>query len=124
VIDTHPSPRVHNHTNGRVFLRVLDRDQPLNADETMRVAFGKGQASYEAQLMSGATLEAVDQYLVREYARLRGLDQPVERILTGLNLLVGDTLTIATTASPAHPSRCASSMTGWKLKAQAACQGS
>jgi len=95
VIDTTPSPRVHNHTNGRVFLRVLDRDQPLNADETMRVAFGKGQASYETQPVSGATLEAVDQDLVREYARLRSLDQPVERILTGLNLLVSDTLTIA-----------------------------
>lgn len=95
VIDTPPSPRVHNHTNGRVFLRVLDRDQPLNADETMRVAFGKGQASYEAQPVRGATLEAVDHDLVREYARLRGLDQPVERILTGLNLLVDDTLTIA-----------------------------
>lgn len=95
MIDTPPSPRVHNHTNGRVFLRVLDRDQPLNADETMRVAFGKGQASYEAQPVRGATLEAVDQDLVREYARLRGLDQPVERILTGLNLLVDDTLTIA-----------------------------
>jgi ATP-dependent DNA helicase RecG len=95
VIDTPPSPRVHNHTNGRVFLRVLDRDQPLNADETMRVAFGKGQASYEAQPVRGATLEAVDHDLVREYARLRGLEQPIERILTGLNLLVDDTLTIA-----------------------------
>lgn len=95
VIDTPPSPRVHNHANGRVFLRVLDRDQPLNADETMRVAFGKGQASYEAQPVRGATLEAVDHGLVREHARLRGLDQPVERILTGLNLLMDDTLTIA-----------------------------
>lgn len=95
VIDTPPSPRVHNHTNGRVFLRVLDRDQPLNADETMRVAFGKGQASYETQPVRGATLEAVDHNLVREYARLRDLKQPVERILAGLNLLVDDTLTIA-----------------------------
>ncbi len=95
VIDIPPSPRVHNHTNGRVFLRVLDRDQPLNADETMRVAFAKGQASYESQLVRGATLEAVDHELVKEYARLRGLDQPVERLLTGLNLMVDGILTVA-----------------------------
>lgn len=95
VLDVPSSPHVHNHNNGRVFLRVLDRDQPLNADETLRVAFAKGQASFETQLMRGATLEAVDQDLVREYARLRSLDQPVERILTGLNLLVDGTLTVA-----------------------------
>jgi ATP-dependent DNA helicase RecG len=40
-------------------------------------------------------LEDVDQALVMEYARLRGLDQPAERILRGLNLLVEDTLTVA-----------------------------
>jgi ATP-dependent DNA helicase RecG len=45
--------------------------------------------------MRGATLEDVDQELVQEYARLRGLDQPMERLLRGLNLLAGDTLTVA-----------------------------
>lgn len=95
VIDTSPSPRVHNYTYSRVFLRVLDRDQPLNANETMRVAYGKGQASYEVQPVRGVNLDAVDQDLVWEYARLRGLDQPVERILTSLNLAVDDMLTIA-----------------------------
>jgi len=95
VIDVPVSSRVHNHNNGRVYLRVLDRDQPLSADETLRVAFAKGQASYETQPVRGATLEDVDQGLVEEYARLRGLDQPVERILRGLNLLIEDTLTVA-----------------------------
>jgi len=95
VLDVPASPRVHNHTNGRVYLRVLDRDQPLNADETLRVAYAKGQASYESQPVRGATLEDVDQNLVAEYARLRGLDQPLERILRGLNLLIEDTLTVA-----------------------------
>lgn len=65
------------NNNGRVFLRVLDRDQPLNTNETLRVAFAKGQASFETQLMRGATLEAVDQDLGHEYAYLRGLDQPI-----------------------------------------------
>ncbi len=95
VIDVPVSSRVHNHNNGRVYLRVLDRNQPLSADETLRVAFAKGQASYETQPVRGATLENVDQCLVEEYARLRGLDQPVERILRGLNLLIEDTLTVA-----------------------------
>ncbi|MDH7485356.1 MAG: ATP-binding protein [Anaerolineae bacterium] len=95
VVDVPVSTRVHSHTNGRVYLRVLDRDQPLSADETLRVAFAKGQASYETQPVRGATLEDVDQELVEEYARLRGLDQPAERILRGLNLLVEDTLTVA-----------------------------
>lgn len=95
LLDVPVSPRVHNHTNGRVYLRVLDRDQPLDADETLRVAFAKGQASYEAQPVRGATLEAVDQELVAEYARRRELDQPAERLLRGLNLLVEDTLTVA-----------------------------
>lgn len=95
VIDVPVSSRVHNHNNGRVYLRVLDRNQPLSADETLRVAFAKGQASYETQPVRGATLENVDQGLVEEYARLRGLDQPVERILRGLNLLIEDTLTVA-----------------------------
>jgi ATP-dependent DNA helicase RecG len=89
------SSRVHNHNNGRVYLRVLDRDQPLSADETLRLAFAKGQASYETQPVRGATLEDVDQDLIQEYARLRGLDQPTERLLRGLNLLVEDTLTVA-----------------------------
>jgi len=95
LIEVPVSPRVHNHTNGRVYLRVLDRDQPLDADETLRVAFAKGQASYEIQPVRGATLDEVDQDLVAEYARLRGLDQPAERLLRGLNLLVEDTLTVA-----------------------------
>jgi ATP-dependent DNA helicase RecG len=95
VIDVPVSARVHNHNNGRVYLRVLDRDQPLSADETLRVAFAKGQASYETQPVRGATLEDVDQDLIQEYARLRGLDQPTERLLRGLNLLVEDTLTVA-----------------------------
>jgi ATP-dependent DNA helicase RecG len=95
VIDVPVSTRVHNHNNGRGYLRVLDRDQPLSADETLRVAFAKGQASYETQPVRGATLEEVDQDLVKEYARLRGLDQPAEHILHGLNLLVEDTLTVA-----------------------------
>lgn len=95
VIDVPVSPRVHNHTNGRVYLRVLDRDQPLSADETLRVAFAKGQASYETQPVRGATLEEVDQDLVQEYAQLRSLDQPTERLLRGLNLLAEDTLTAA-----------------------------
>ena len=95
VIDVPVSTRVHNHSNGRVYLRVLDRDQPLSADETLRVAFAKGQASYEIQPVRGATLEDVDQDLIQEYARLRGLDQPTERLLRGLNLLVEDTLTVA-----------------------------
>jgi len=95
LLDVPVSPRVHNHTNGRVYLRVLDRDQPLDADETLRVAFAKGQASYEAQPVRGATLEEVDQELVAEYARRRELDQPAERLLRGLNLLIEDTLTVA-----------------------------
>lgn len=95
VVDVPVSSRVHNHNNGRVYLRVLDRDQPLSADETLRVAFAKGQASYEAQPVRGATLEDVDRDLVEEYARLRGLAQPAERILRGLNLLVEDTLSVA-----------------------------
>ena len=95
IIDVPVSPRIHSHNNGRVYLRVLDRDQPLSADETLRVAFAKGQASYETQPVRGATLEDVDLNLVEEYARLRGLEQPTERILRGLNLLVEDTLTVA-----------------------------
>jgi ATP-dependent DNA helicase RecG len=95
VIDVPVSARVHSHNNGRGYLRVLDRDQPLSADETLRVAFAKGQASYETQPVRGATLEDVDQDLIQEYARLRGLDQPTERLLRGLNLLVEDTLTVA-----------------------------
>jgi ATP-dependent DNA helicase RecG len=95
IVDVPVSARVHSHNNGRVYLRVLDRDQPLSADETLRVAFAKGQASYETQPVRGATLEEVDQDLIQEYARLRGLDQPAERLLRGLNLLVEDTLTVA-----------------------------
>jgi ATP-dependent DNA helicase RecG len=95
VVDVPVSSRVHNHTNGRVYLRVLDRDQPLTADETLRVAFAKGQASYEVQPLRGTTLEDIDQELVAEYARLRGLDQPADRILGGLNLLTEGTLTVA-----------------------------
>ncbi|MFQ6014347.1 MAG: ATP-binding protein [Anaerolineae bacterium] len=94
VIDVPVSLRVHNHNNGRVYLRVLDHDQPLSADEALRVAFAKGQASYETQPVRGATLEDVDQDLVAEYANLRRLDQPAEHILRGLNLLAEDTLTV------------------------------
>lgn len=95
VIDVPVSSRVHDHSNGRVYLRVLDRDQPLSADETLRVAFAKGQASYETQPVRGATLEDADLDLVQEYVRRWDLDQPAERVLRGLNLLVEDTLTVA-----------------------------
>lgn len=95
VIDVPVSSRVHNHNNGRVYLRVLDRNQPLTADETLRVAFAKGQASYETQPVRGATLEDIDDDLITEFARLRGLNQPADRILDGLNMRVDDTLTVA-----------------------------
>lgn len=95
IISVPTSTNVHNHNSGRVYLRVLDHNQLLSVDETLRLAFAKGQASYETQPVQGATLADLDHELMTEYTKLRGLDQPAERILRGLHLMQNDNLTVA-----------------------------
>lgn len=88
VVNVHPDFLVHNHTSGRVYLRVQDRNKPLSVDETLRLAYSKGQNHYGARPIPRASLDDLDLDLVREYATLRGLTMPEVEILRGLDLLV------------------------------------
>lgn len=98
-VDVHADFLVHNHTNGRVYLRVQTGNRPLNVDETLRLAYSKGQNHHGARPVPRATLNDLDLDLVREYATLRGLPMPEVEILRGLDLLVEEQDTLCPTVA-------------------------
>jgi ATP-dependent DNA helicase RecG len=93
VIEVEPSDLVHANGKDEVFLRVGDENRKLSFAQRRELLFDKGQVSFEAG-PSGASLDLVDQPLLREYAIAVGAPDPT-RLLRARGLATDDKLMIA-----------------------------
>lgn len=60
-------------SNGDAYLRIGDSSRKLNAEELVELEYSKGIRSYESQILAGATMEDLDDNLIREYCRILNL---------------------------------------------------
>ncbi len=93
VIEVEPGDSVHANGKDEVFLRVGDENRKLSFAQRRELLYDKGQASYEAG-PSGASLDSVDQALLKGYAIAIGAPDPI-RLLRARGLASDDELTIA-----------------------------
>lgn len=95
VIDVAPSDRtVHSNNRDEVLLRVGDENRRLSFAQRRELSYDRGQESFEAQILDGASMDDVDDALVEEYRD--ALEAPdSERVLEARGLLSQGHLTIA-----------------------------
>jgi ATP-dependent DNA helicase RecG len=94
VIEVEPTDVVHANKRDEVFLRVGDENRRLTFHQRQELLFDKGQASYEARALEGATLEIVDLDLANGYVDAVKA-QDLARLLRVRGLALDGTLTIA-----------------------------
>jgi ATP-dependent DNA helicase RecG len=86
---------VHANSRDEVFLRVGDETRRLSFHQRQELLFDKGQASYEARPLKGAGSQALDEPLLKQYARAVG-HPDIWRLLRARGLAGrGEELTIA-----------------------------
>jgi ATP-dependent DNA helicase RecG len=101
VIEVEPSDRVHANKKDEVYLRVGDENRRLTFTQRQELLFDKGQASYEATPLPGASLNDLHQGLLSSYAEAVGHPDPTRPLRArGLidrtdNLTVGAVLLFA-----------------------------
>jgi ATP-dependent DNA helicase RecG len=66
-VDYHPH-RVVELSNGTVYLRSGDRNRRLSAEEIVRLRHDKGEVPFELEPVEGASVDDLDEALVREFA--------------------------------------------------------
>jgi ATP-dependent DNA helicase RecG len=94
VIEVESSDVVHANKRDEVFLRVGDENRRLTFRQRQELLYDKGQASYEARPLQGASLDELEMTLVEQYANaLRAPD--AVRLLQARGLADKRTLTIA-----------------------------
>ncbi len=73
------STQVHETIRKTVYLRVGRKNQRLGVNDILRLAYAKGQASYEVQAIEEASLDDLDQALVAEYCtRIGSTGEPCD----------------------------------------------
>lgn len=93
-IEVSSSELVHANQKDEVFLRVGDENRALKFNQRQELLYDKGQASYEARALPGATFDHLDDDLLDAYASALGATDPV-RLLRARGLSSDSTLTIA-----------------------------
>jgi len=88
------SESVHANQKDEVFLRVGDENRALKFTQRQELLYDKGQASYEARALPGATFSLLDEHLLGTYAEALGASDPM-RLLRARGLSTDSTLTIA-----------------------------
>jgi ATP-dependent DNA helicase RecG len=95
VIEVPTSDVVHANSRDEVFLRVGDETRRLSFHQRQELLFDKGQASYEARPLKGVGSQAIDEPLLKQYARAVG-HPDIWRLLRARGLAGrGEELTIA-----------------------------
>ena len=95
IIEIEPSEKVHSNQRGEVFLRVGDEDRKLTYRQRDELLYDKGQSSFEATVVSDATVADLDTKLVANYASAVGHPDP-DRLLIARSLVKpSDELTAA-----------------------------
>lgn len=86
VVEVEPSDRVHANKKDEVYLRVGDENRRLTFTQRQELLFDKGQASYEATPLRGASLDDLHQELLSSYAVAVGHPDPI-RLLRARGLI-------------------------------------
>lgn len=95
VIEVPTGDVVHANSRDEVFLRVGDETRRLSFHQRQELLFDKGQASYEVRPLKGVGRQALDERLLKEYARAEGHPE-IWRLLRARGLAArGGELTIA-----------------------------
>jgi len=81
---------VHNNQRKTVYLRVGDQNRRLGVNDILQLAYDKGQANYEAQMIERATYEDLDEELLRRYAQMIGARGSLENLLLARELAQRD----------------------------------
>lgn len=87
VIDVEPSSVVHANEKDDVYLRVGDETRRLNFKQRQQLIYDKGQASFEATSIPGASIDDLDQAELDDYASALGHPDP-GRLLIARNLVL------------------------------------
>jgi ATP-dependent DNA helicase RecG len=85
---------VHANTKDEVYLRVGDENRRLTFAQRQELLFDKGQASFEARALSGATLDDLERPLLDGYAEAVGAPDSL-RLLRARGLATDSQLTVA-----------------------------
>lgn len=94
VVEVEPSNVVHSNKRDEVFLRVGDENRRLTFHQRQELLYDKGQASYEARVLSETSVEDLDESLVEDYAEAVKAPDPL-RLMQARGLTDGRSLTIA-----------------------------
>lgn len=94
VFEIESSDVVHANQKDEVFLRVGDENRRLGFTQRQELLYDKGQASYEARPVDGASLDLLDEALLAEYvSAVKAPD--ARRLLRARGLATESQLTIA-----------------------------
>ncbi len=94
VFEVDSSDVVHSNQKDEVFLRVGDENRRLGFAQRQELLYDKGQASYEARPLGGASIDLLDERLLSEYASAIKAPDPL-RLLRARGLATETELTIA-----------------------------
>lgn len=81
VIEIEPSEQVHANNRDEVFLRVGDENRKLSFVQRQELLFDKGQATYEATVLSSTSPDQLHPTLLQGYSEALGHPDPA-RLLT------------------------------------------
>ncbi|MBI1928508.1 putative DNA binding domain-containing protein [Candidatus Poribacteria bacterium] len=84
------SQRVHSTTRKVTLVRIGDQNRRLNAQDVIQLAYDKGQAEYEVEETSGATLADLDSDLLFNYQETVGAQGEAHKVLKARELATGN----------------------------------
>ena len=109
ILEVDTSDKVHANQRDEVFLRVGDENRKLTFAQRQELLYDKGQASFEASVVPAASVEELDEDLLRPYAEAVRHPDPV-RLLQARGLItqrqeltVGSILLFAAEPQSHHP---------------------
>jgi ATP-dependent DNA helicase RecG len=94
VFEIDPSDVVHANRRDEVYLRVGDENRRLTFRQRQELLYDKGQASYEARPVVGASFKRLDSELLDQYANAVGAADGM-RLLHARGLATDEELTVA-----------------------------
>lgn len=81
------SPEVHQITDGRYLLRVVDKNIPFAAEQIHLIKHAKQKGLYERQFVVGASLSDLDQTLIHQLTRRLDPEHSIQDLLTKYRLV-------------------------------------
>lgn len=80
-------PTVHQLSDGRYLYRIGDTNVPFPADQIEAIKLAKRQAAFEMRIVPTATMNDLDEELIRKTAKLLGITETIENFLSRYHLL-------------------------------------